>query len=144
MPFKLIPVPTVDTDFGCIFKFLNINTIGQFGEFYTTPAPCTHTKGWKCHTSATLYLFPLLGSVIFFLADEHPNSPSLKIKSLTLSSPPLNSQRRSEYSILSISPGTWFAFRGFDYESTSHLLSVSSILHKPTECLSFPFSTSIS
>lgn len=142
MSFELIPIESIPTAVGSIFKVANSHTISEFGELYFTPSPSTCVKGWKCHTQTTLYLLPICGSVTFYFSEAHPSSPQQTISSITLLPPQIDSKSAGEYNLLLIQPNTWFAFVGADKHFTSTLMTLSSLLHNPAECLNFPFDQS--
>ena len=141
MSFELIPIESIPSSIGSIFKVANSQTITDFGELYLTPAPSNIVKGWKCHTQTTLYLLPISGSVTFYFVEPHPSSSQGTTSSISLSSPKIDSISPSDYNLLLIQPKTWFAFVGSDQHITSTLMCLSSLLHNPAECLSFPFDT---
>lgn len=78
-------------------------TFAGFGEMYFSRIAIGQRKAWRKHHSATSQLAVPQGQVLFALFDDRAASPSRGVAwDITLG--------ESNYQLLTIPPGVWFAF----------------------------------
>ena len=92
-----------------------------FGEAYFSFIKKDDIKGWKKHTKMTLNLIVPVGKIEFVIYDENKND----FLSVKLS--------KNNYQRLTIWPGLWMAFRG--YNKHNLLLNLANIEHDLNEAM---------
>jgi dTDP-4-dehydrorhamnose 3,5-epimerase len=101
------------------------NSFSQFGEAYFTSIISGEIKGWKKHTKMCLNLIVPLGSVTFYIHDEHEKVT----KAFTVNA--------KNYNRITIEPGLWVAFKGND-NKLNLILNIASIEHDANESINKP------
>lgn len=118
---RLTPLKKISNSKGDIFHAMKKSDTGfnGFGEAYFSFVNKGIIKGWKKHLKMTLNLVTIVGEVEFVICCKESN----RFKVVKLS--------KFNYQRLTIKPGLWFAFRGFD--ESNILLNIASIEHDPNE-----------
>ena len=123
-PLKIISHPDGD-----IYRALRSSDDHYHGfeEAYFSTIHTGKVKAWKRHKKMTLNLIVPIGSILFVIYDDRPESPtSNTYQSVILS--------RQNYCRLSIEPMLWVAFKGIGKElETNMLLNIANLEHDPSE-----------
>jgi dTDP-4-dehydrorhamnose 3,5-epimerase len=101
------------------------SSFSSFGEAYFTTVLSGEIKGWKKHKEMRLNLIVPVGSVTFYIHNEHENLT----QAFTING--------NNYNRLTIQPGLWVAFRGNE-GSLNLILNLASIEHDVNESINEP------
>ena len=94
-----------------------------FGEVYFSKVAPGQRKSWRKHQVATSQLAVPVGRVLLALYDDRVNSPSSgDVWEITLG--------ESDYRLLTIPPGIWFAFQNVGQDEAL-IANCSSVPHNP-------------
>ena len=97
-----------------------------FGEAYFSTVNFNDIKAWKKHKKMTLNIVVILGMIKFVFFDDRENS-SFRGKFHEFILGP-----NKNYSRLTIPPGIWMGFQGFN-NGENILLNIADIVHDPNE-----------
>lgn len=119
-PLKIIP-----SENGSVMHALLAGDPGfcGFGEAYFSTVFPGVIKGWKRHKKMTLNLVVPIGKIEFVLLDDR--AASSKMSAVVLG--------RDCYARLTVPPGIWVAFKGWEGASENVLLNLANIAHDPDE-----------
>ena len=124
--FSVKNIKVIPNDLGDVLKVTSTSeeSYKAVGEAYFSEIRYGAIKGWKRHNEITCNLVVPYGAVKFVLAETYSDGGGYLFHEVI--------SGRDTYKLLTIYPGTWFAFKGL-HNAHSLVLNLASAHHDPAE-----------